>query len=192
MVSGIYARTIITYNTLSWTRQIMGGKPTISHTPIENCSYNVMLAVLSVSKEVNRMFNSNCRGNCVLFSVFVSIIVGIIAAVLRATAVITATVPFLWATFIIAIVYLLALFIVFSVCGTNKSCAEFALPVLLTGILGTVFTSLILLGIDFVATSIIGAVITGLLLIFFSIVITVTACVIKCFVDSKCKDDNCE
>lgn len=134
------------------------------------------------------MFNSNCRGNCVLFSVFLSTIVGIIAAVLRATAVIEVTTPFLWAVFAIAVVYLLTFFVVVSANGsTERSCVRFAIPTLLVGILGTVFTSLILLGIDFVATSIAGAVITGLLLIFFSLIITVTACIVRCLAD--CVDD---
>jgi hypothetical protein len=43
----------------------------------------------------------------------------------------------------------------------------------------------VLLAIDFVATSIVGAIITGGLLAFLSLILTATACLIKCLANCE-------
>lgn len=130
-----------------------------------------------------------CRANCAGIAIVASIIIGIIAGMLRFMAVITVTPAFLWVVFGIAIVYLAISLIIsgYSACSGSNRCKCATMPVFLTGILGTILTSLILLGIEFVATSVIGAIITGLLLAFFSLFIISTVCLIKC--QSNCDND---
>jgi len=127
-------------------------------------------------------FGCSCRNNCLLLSVAASIILGIIAAFLTITAVITVTPAFLWVLFGIAVGYQ-AIAILTSGFLTGRgfhNCLCPALSVFSAGILGTVLTSVILLGIEFAATSIVGAIITGTLILFFSLLITSAICLIKC------------
>lgn len=135
--------------------------------------------------------NCNCyfRTSCAGISIVASIIIGLITAMLRFMGVITATPAFLWVAFGIAIVYLAILLVIsaFSSCADKNYCKKITIPVLLAGILGTILTSVILIAIEFVATSIIGAIITGILLAFFTLIITSTACLIKC--QYQCLDD---
>ena len=129
------------------------------------------------------MSNSNCgcKMACPVMAVLASIIIGIITAFLTFSATIAVTPAFLWVLFGVAVVYLAITLLTASFrCGSIRRCICDILPVLLTGILGTVLTSVILLAITFVATSVIGAIITGALLLFFSLIITTTACLVKC------------
>ncbi len=123
-------------------------------------------------------FNYNGKNNCSVVAFVASIIVGVIAAFLRITAVITLSDAFLWVLFGIAVFYL-AVLLVISGLRNCSVCPDITL--LLTGILGTVLLSVILLGIEFAATSIAGAVAVGLLLFFFSLTVSSAACVIRCF-----------
>lgn len=126
----------------------------------------------------------NCKFNCTAFAVLASIVIGIITAFLTFSAVITVAPAFLWTLFGIAVAFLggtLALSVISG--GRSLRCICYALPLLLTGILGTILASVILLGITFAATSVIGAIITGLLLLFFALIITTTACLIACISD---------
>ncbi len=126
--------------------------------------------------------NCGCRNYCTLFAVVASVIIGFITALLRITAVITVTPAFLWVLFGIAVVYLAVALLKTDSGSDNYAsrCVCSALRVLLVGILGTILTSVILLGIEFAATSILGAIITGALLLFFSLAITSTACLVRC------------
>ncbi len=131
-------------------------------------------------------FYCSCKSNCIGLGVFASIIIGIITTFLTITATITVTPAFLWVLFGIAVGYLAVTLVTTPQFDTNglRSCACPILSTLLVGILGTVLTAVVLLGIAFAATSIIGAIITGLLLAFFSLVLIMTACLIKCL--SRC------
>ncbi len=129
-----------------------------------------------------------CKRSCTLLAVVASVIIGVITSLLTITGVITVTPAFLWVLFGIAVVYLAIVLITASINRNNNGgCLCSILPALLTGILGTVLTSVILLAITFAATSIIGAIITGALLLFFSLIITSTACLTKCL--SGCDDE---
>jgi len=133
-----------------------------------------------------------CRRDCTFLAVIASIIIGVVTAFLRFAAVITVTPAFLWVLFGIAIVYLALTPIALALIrgyGT-KCCVCRVLPTLLTGILGTILTSVILLGITFVATSIVGAIITGLLLLFFTLTVVSVACLATCA--ARCTDRNAE
>lgn len=124
--------------------------------------------------------NCCCDISCTGTAVIVSIIIGIITAILRYTAVITVTPAFLWVLFGIAVVYLGITLITSSVYfGERNHCCDF-LNTFLASVLGTILTSVILLGITFAATSIIGAIISGALLFFFSLMIITATCLIRC------------
>lgn len=124
--------------------------------------------------------NCNCEISCTVKAVLASIIIGIVTAALIFTATITITPVFLWVLLGIAVGYLGIEVLTSSVAHPErKSCCR-NLTVFFTGILGTILTSLVLLGITFAATSLIGAIITGLLLFFFSLLIISSVCLIKC------------
>lgn len=135
------------------------------------------------------MYNCSCRISCPLLAIAASIIIGIITAFLRITAVITLTPAFLWVVLGIAVVYLAITLLSASIAqnsDTRLSCLCPILSTLLTGILGAILLAIVLLAIEFVATSIIGAILTGALLAFLSLLITSTACLVKCLV--RCND----
>ncbi len=124
--------------------------------------------------------NCDCQISCTGGAVIASIVIGILAGIFRFTALVTITPAFLWVLFGIAIGYLGITLLTSSVYDreTNNCCRN--LTAFLVGVLGTVLTSVILLGITFVATSVIGAIITGLLLFFFSLMLITAACLIRC------------
>lgn len=122
---------------------------------------------------------------CPLVAIVASIVIGVIVTALTFMATIAVTPAFLWVLFGIAVVYLvLSPLLVRS--ANSRGCARSSVPALLTGLLGTILTSVILLGITFPATSFLGAVITGALLGFFTLTVTSTACI------TKCATNNCE
>ena len=123
--------------------------------------------------------------NCALLATVASIAVGIIAAVLLFTAVITVAPAFYWVALGIAVGFLaIALATSLTACECNAGCCRgSALGAFVLGALGTILASLILLGVGFAATSAIGAVVFGILLFFLSLLVTSTACVVKCYID---------
>ena len=126
--------------------------------------------------------NCYCKTSCAGLSIISGIIVAIITAMLTFMGTITLTPAFLWVTFGIAVVYLAVSALISGItnsCSTTR-CICATLPVYFIGIIGTIFTSLILLGITFAATSVVGAVISGLVLGFFTMIILSTVCLIKC------------
>ena len=141
-------------------------------------------------------FNCSCSCNrgaqCSLLAIAASVIIGIITTLLTITAVITVTPAFLWVVLGIAVVYLAVNLVVAATvrcCGTCR-CSDTPLSLVLTGILGAILTSVILLAVSFAATSVIGAIITGALLFFFSLFITSTACLIRCLAGVEAHEDN--
>ena len=135
------------------------------------------------------MYDCNCRISCPLLSIAASIIIGVITAFLTITAVITLTPAFLWVVLGIAVVYLAVTLISAAIAQdreTRLGCLCPIISTLLTGILGAILLAIVLLGIEFAATSIIGAIIAGGLLAFLSLLITSTACLIKCLL--RCND----
>lgn len=128
-------------------------------------------------------YDCNCRLGCLGLSIIASAVIGVVAAFLSFAALITITPAFLWVLFGIAVGALGITLLGSSACPSDgRFCCRY-LGQLIGGILGTILTSVILLGITFAATSIIGAIITGLLLFFFSLTITSAACLVKCRCD---------
>ena len=128
------------------------------------------------------MTKTNCsyQTNCTGIAVIASIVIGILAAIFRFTALVTITPAFLWVLFGIAIGYLGVTLLTSATFNPDrKSCCR-NLGTFLAGILGTILTSVILLGITFAATSVLGAIITGFLLFFFSLLIISSVGLIRC------------
>lgn len=140
--------------------------------------------------------NCNCSCNrgaqCSLLAIGASAIVGIIATLLTITAVITVTPAFLWVLLGIAVVYLAVNLIVSASfkCRRICDCIDTPLSLVLAGILGTILLSIVLLAITFPATSVLGAIIVGVLVFFFSLLITSTACLIRCLARIENYDDD--
>lgn len=133
------------------------------------------------------MVKCNCKYNCVGVSIVVSVMIGVISAILRYFSVITLTPVFLWVVLGVAVAFLAITLITStdSTANSARGCLCSILPVVLTGILGSVITSLILLGIEFAIVSVIGAILTGLVLLFFSLLLTSVACLVLC--KSRCR-----
>lgn len=127
----------------------------------------------------------NCekKRDCTGIALIASLIIGILAAFLQITAVITLTPIFSIVALGIAIVYLAVTLIATSLSQGIAECNGCCVPLsaVLLGILGTILFAVILLAITFAATSIIGAIVVGVLFFFFSLMITTTACLAKCF-----------
>lgn len=129
------------------------------------------------------MFNCNFKLSCTAASVIASVIIGLITTFLQVTAAISVSDTFLWVTFGIGVVYLGALVVTSMLRrgGEGSCCVCSAVRTLLFGILGTVLLSTVLLATGIVATSVFNAVLLGVLLFFFSLMISVSACTVKCF-----------
>ncbi len=124
--------------------------------------------------------NCSCRTDCTGLALFASIIIGMLAGIFRFTALITITPAFLWVLLGIAVGFLgITLLTSATCCADRENCCR-NISQFLAGILGTILTSVILLGIAFAATSVAGAIITGLLLFFFSFTLINATCLIKC------------
>ena len=132
--------------------------------------------------------NCNCRCRCNLTALIASLLIGVIAAFLRITGVLTVSTTFLWAAFIIAVVYLAVLILSMALVGGKEACACLFtnLRALVAGALGTILFALVLLLIDVASASVIGAILVGLLLFFFALLFASSACLIKCLAD--CRD----
>ena len=124
--------------------------------------------------------NCGCQISCTGRVVVASVIIGVLAAFFRFAALITVTPAFLWVLFGIAVGFLGIILLASSSHNSeNNGCCQ-SITQFLTGILGTILTSVILLGIPFAATSVIGAIITGLLLFFFTLLLTSATCIVTC------------
>ncbi len=133
------------------------------------------------------MCNCNCRFNCTLAAFISAIIVGVIAAFLQITGTITVGVAFLWVALGIGVVYLAGLLLasVLRRRTERPNCLCRALNALLSGVLGTILLSLVLLAVGIVATSILSAILVGFLLFFLWLTVSAAACYVRCATDCE-------
>ena len=125
--------------------------------------------------------NCNCKCLCNIIAIIASIVVGIVTAFLQITGVITITNTFLWVVFGIAVGYLaVLLFGAAFARNTDCRCVCNSLNTAIVGILGAILFSTVLLAVGIVATSVTTAILGGLVLVFFSLVISGTACLVRC------------
>lgn len=129
-----------------------------------------------------RQSNCNSHVDCSLLSVAAAVVVGLVAAIAQFTAIITLTTVFYIVAFGIAVLFLAVLLALVPVlyrvaCG---SCCASNIKVVTTGILGAIFTSVILIAVGFTATSVLGAVFVGLLAAFLTLAVTGVVCAINC------------
>lgn len=125
---------------------------------------------------------NNCKFDCTVFAIVASIILGIIAAFLQVTCTIALGPVIYGVVFGIAVLFLPVTLAVSSNARSSGTggCMCNILPVLLTGILGTILIAALLLTVAVLTDGVLGAIFTGLLVAFFSLIITSTACFIKC------------
>ncbi len=134
--------------------------------------------------------NCNRRVECGFIAVAASIIAGVIAAITQFTAIITLTPVFYIVAFGIAVLFLgvlLALLPALDRTACRSGCNS-NIKLLTTGILGTIFTAIVLLAVGFAATSVLGAIFVGLLAAFFTLMVTSAVCTINCA--SECDYNN--
>lgn len=128
--------------------------------------------------------NYGCRIGCVTLSLVAAIIIGAVTAILAITAVITVAPAFFWVALGIALAALVLTFVAATFGNMAvKRCLCAVLPVLLTGIFGTLIAALVLLAVTFAATSIVGAIILGALLFFLTLIVTTLGCTVACISD---------
>lgn len=134
--------------------------------------------------------NCNCRVDCGFIAIALSVIAGVATAIAQFTAIITLTPVFYIVAFGVAallLTVLLALSPAF--CGTDCcSCQMANIKLLTVGILGTIFTSVILLAVGFAATSVLGAIFVGLLAALFTLMVTSITCTVNCTTDCRTCD----
>ena len=125
------------------------------------------------------------RINCTTAALIVSVIVGVVTAFLQILGVITVGTAFLWVALGIAVVYLAGLVAASALSRRTErpACACRVLNTLLAGILGPVLLSLVLLAVGIVATSVLSAIGVGLLLFFLALIVTASACYVRCEAD---------
>lgn len=121
--------------------------------------------------------NCNFRCSCVIAAVIASVILGVVAAFLQITGTITVTPAFLWVVLGVAIGYL---GILPATTGREQAECCSAIGTVLTGILGTVLFSVVLLAVGITATSVVSAILVGLLVLFAALTVTGTACLVRC------------
>ena len=132
------------------------------------------------------IFGCNCRNRCVLLAIAASVIIGIVAAFLFITGAVTVTPVFLIVAFGIAIAALgVAAVTAALVRRYAGDCLCTALQAVLTGILGTVLVSVVLLAVGITATSVISAILVGLAAGFFALTVTAGACFVRCLADCE-------
>ena len=131
-------------------------------------------------------FSCNCRCRCPVAAIVVAVILGVVAAFLQITGTITVTAAFLWTVFGIGVVYLGVLAATATRSTTTSACVCPSLSTLLVGIVGTILFAVILLGVGIVATSVVSAVLVGVLVGFFFLMISATACLVRCLADCSC------
>ena len=130
--------------------------------------------------------NCSCKNHCVWAALIISIVIGIITAFLQITAAITVTPVFLLVAAGIAVVYLgVLLATTLERRGEQHSCLCGTLNAVLLGILGTLLFAGILLAFGIVATSVITAILVGLLVASLSLILTASACLVRC--QAACK-----
>ncbi len=130
--------------------------------------------------------NCSCRVECGFIAVAASVIAGVVAAIAQFTAIITLTPVFYIVAFGVAVLLLAILLALAPTLNTaaQRSCCANSVGLLTAGILGTIFTSVILLAVGFAATSVLGAIFVGLLSAFFTLMVISVVCTVNCTVDS--------
>ena len=126
--------------------------------------------------------NCGCRRDCVVIALVASAIIGVLTAFLFMSGVIAVAPVFLWVALGVAVVYLavLAGAAILSRRTEYRYCLCRALNTLLVAILGAALFAVVLLAVGITATSIVSAILVGLLLFFLALILTATACLVRC------------
>lgn len=128
------------------------------------------------------LFGCECKRNCPLAASIVSAIVGVLVAFAQITGAITVTAVFLVVALGIAIANLGLQVLAAALARRTERdlCPCTTVRLLLAGILGTIALAVLLLAVGIVATSLLNALLVGLLAFFFALMVTATACYVRC------------
>lgn len=121
------------------------------------------------------------RCDCTVFAVIASVIVGVVTAFLNFSLTIAVPQFVLWIFFGVALIALVAALLTAPFVNKKETdgCLCSALSALITGVLGTVLFSLILVLADIATAGLLGSVLTGLLFAFFTLTVTSVACLAR-------------
>ena len=127
--------------------------------------------------------NRTCSFGCAAAAVIAAAVIGVVAAFLQITGTITVTAAFLWVTFGIGVGYLAVTLLAVAMATGRCPCSVQRAG--LAGALGTALFSVVLLAIGITATSVLSAVLVGVLLFFLALLLTATACIVRCLSDCE-------
>ncbi len=120
------------------------------------------------------------RCACTLYSILSSVIFGIVAVILHLCGLVAFQPAFLWVLLVVSLTYLAVLIAALTYGNHLRECKCTILNTLLAGILGTILSSALLLGLGCIKWTVLSAILGGLLIAFFSLTVTNTACFVKC------------
>lgn len=126
--------------------------------------------------------SSQCRWNCTAIGIIISIVAGIIGAIVLATTTPVIPVAIYWGALVTALVYLAVVLIAVAISrlvGTG-SCLCDTLPTVLTGIIGTIILSILVLVINIATITLPLAILIGVLIAFIGILLSGLVCLITC------------
>lgn len=131
------------------------------------------------------MCGCKLKCGCVVWALIASAIVGVLAAFLQITGAITVTPAFLWVALGVAVVYLAVVTVTTALARSRYTCSNLcaALNALLVAALGAALLAVVLLAVGITATSVVSAILVGLLLFFLALLLTATACYVRCLAD---------
>lgn len=125
--------------------------------------------------------NCDCRPNCTAAAVIAAVVLGVLAAFLQLGGVIAISAALIGVFFGIAVGYLAVVTVAAALARRQGCCVR--LGAVLTGALGTVLTSVILL-VAGIAGGVLGSILVGVLVFFFTLTLTATACYARCLCES--------
>ena len=123
-----------------------------------------------------------CRWNCAAIGIIISLIVGVVGAIILATTTPVIPVAIYWGTLVTALVFLAVTLIVTAITrlvGT-ASCLCNTLPTLLSGIIGTIILSIVVLVINIATITLPLAILLGVLIAFAGIMLSGLVCLTTC------------
>ena len=131
------------------------------------------------------LIHCDCSCRCHTTALVTSLLIGVVGAFLRITGVLYVNEVFLWAAFAIAVAYLAVLVLASARLGRSEPCECMCvnLSAVLVGILGTILLAVVLLLVGVASIGVIGAILIGLLLFFLALMLTGTACFVRCALD---------
>ena len=132
----------------------------------------------------------SCKFNCTLTAIIASLVAGVATTLLVVTSSLVLTPVILWVFGGIGLAFLLLSYAgaIFN-CSRNVCGCCFPFKAVLTGAIGTIIGSAVLLLVDLAATGIVSALLSGVTIFFFILTLTGAACFAKCHAGCSADSD---